>query len=502
MKKNLTLITLLFTIIVQAQVGIGNVEPKATLDILGQANATNAIDGVLIPRLTGEQLREKNAVYTHLQHSALVYITEADSNPMGKTLQVTSPGFYYYHQPEENSTGNWLNISQDSHWKIQNTSNSATSNADNIYQNGKVAIGFDQSTSISEYNLEVKGPSKFSNFEDYTGGQGNNSTPRLFYGTISGGNTTKHANNTFSKGNMFFVSDIDFTQNTDIGTMFNNTSIIKNEFLKSGSIESISGGVFTAKKLNDNQMITGTQSSILTDVNEGLITNLNQNQFADFSNNISQIININNLTNHSNYTYGINLSSVKGADDANSTNTLASIHLFHNNGITFMNKEPGISAKSYTFPRDNGSNGQVLTTNGGTANATLSWKNISDIVTSTSPKFFYMPSISLPLNATNTNYVTYAASNQTYTVDLYAAFKAQFDTPIKSSNGSATGLQGFVLPRDAYEYYIIYADNTVFPHTDINFSTEAGQEGKFTYKVNPATIVNGAAFMNIVLKVK
>jgi len=119
-----------------------------------------------------------------------------------------------------------------------------------------------------------------------------------------------------------------------------------------------------------------------------------------------------------------------------------------------------------------------------------------------SPNFFYMPSIVLPINGIATQYVTYNANNQTYTVDLYAAFKAQFDTPIKSSNGSASGLQGFVLPREAYEYHIIYADNTMFPHTDINLSTEAGQEGIVTYKVNPATIVNGAAFMNIVLKVK
>jgi hypothetical protein len=128
------------------------------------------------------------------------------------------------------------------------------------------------------------------------------------------------------------------------------------------------------------------------------------------------------------------------------------------------------------------------------------WKNPIDVFTS--PKFFYMPSIILPINGANSNYVTYNSTNQTYSVDLYQAFKAQFDTPIKSSNGTATGLQGFVLSREAYEYHIIYADNTVFPHTDINFSNEVGQEGKFTYKVNPATIVNGAAFMNIVLKVK
>ena len=113
MKKSLTLITILFTAILQAQVGIGNVEPKATLDIVGQANTTNAVDGILVPRLTGDQLRSKNSVYTNLQHSTLVYVTEADSSPDGKTVQVTSPGYYYYSQPDANIAGNWVKVSQD-----------------------------------------------------------------------------------------------------------------------------------------------------------------------------------------------------------------------------------------------------------------------------------------------------------------------------------------------------------------------------------------------------
>ncbi|WP_038335188.1 hypothetical protein [Empedobacter falsenii] len=59
-----------------------------------------------------------------------------------------------------------------------------------------------------------------------------------------------------------------------------------------------------------------------------------------------------------------------------------------------------------------------------------------------------------------------------------------------------------MLARDKYEYHIIYADKTVFPHANIVFSTTAGEEGKFTYKVDPNAIVRNGSFMNIVLKVK
>ena len=117
--------------------------------------------------------------------------------------------------------------------------------------------------------------------------------------------------------------------------------------------------------------------------------------------------------------------------------------------------------------------------------------------------FFYMPSVVLPTTPSGvTTYVTYNTNNQTYTVDLYAIYSAQFGTSIKSSNGNTNGLAGFVLNRDKYEYHIIYADENVFPHADIIFSTVSGEEGKFTYKVDGNAIVRNGSFMNIVLKVK
>ena len=134
------------------------------------------------------------------------------------------------------------------------------------------------------------------------------------------------------------------------------------------------------------------------------------------------------------------------------------------------------------------------------SNGNLEWA--ASTSSNAAPQFFYMPSILLPTTSSGTagTYVTEA--NGVFTVDLYAVYKQQFDNPIKSSNGASTGLAGFVLARDKYEYHITYADGNVFPHADIIFSTTAGEEGKLTYKVNPNAIVQNGSFMNIVLKVK
>src|SRR5690606_37044009 len=45
-------------------------------------------------------------------------------------------------------------------WKIQNTTNDATANTDDIYQQGKVAVGFSNTDAVSGKQFEVKGDMK------------------------------------------------------------------------------------------------------------------------------------------------------------------------------------------------------------------------------------------------------------------------------------------------------------------------------------------------------
>ncbi|ANF51216.1 hypothetical protein A0O34_12155 [Chryseobacterium glaciei] len=96
MKNRLFVISMLsFTgFLATAQVGINTNQAQATLDVVGSPANSKFLDGIIAPRLTGNQLRAKN--YTSLQSGAMVYVTAADSGPTGQTINVTVAGYYYF----------------------------------------------------------------------------------------------------------------------------------------------------------------------------------------------------------------------------------------------------------------------------------------------------------------------------------------------------------------------------------------------------------------------
>lgn len=96
MNKLVIGIFLLITSTLSAQVGINNSAPQATLDVTKSALSTLP-DGLITPRLTGDELKAKDALYTATQNSTVIYATVAVTIGSAKTLNVTSPGFYYYN---------------------------------------------------------------------------------------------------------------------------------------------------------------------------------------------------------------------------------------------------------------------------------------------------------------------------------------------------------------------------------------------------------------------
>ncbi|KMQ58595.1 hypothetical protein ACM46_21370 [Chryseobacterium angstadtii] len=80
--------------IIKAQIGIGNSEPKATLDITGKAD-NNSPDGILIPRYDAIQLGKKDNAYGAAQNGMLVFVTDGIGNTP-KTINIKTVGFYYY----------------------------------------------------------------------------------------------------------------------------------------------------------------------------------------------------------------------------------------------------------------------------------------------------------------------------------------------------------------------------------------------------------------------
>ena len=79
-----------------SQVTIGSLlDPDATLDV--RSSTTAVADGVLVPRLTGDELVNSTKTYSAAQEGALIYIKSAATTPgSGKFKNVKASGFFYY----------------------------------------------------------------------------------------------------------------------------------------------------------------------------------------------------------------------------------------------------------------------------------------------------------------------------------------------------------------------------------------------------------------------
>lgn len=96
MKNIITLAATLFSLTVFAQVGINNNAPKATLDITAQTTNGSKPEGLLAPRLTGDQIQAGDAQYTAAQKGLIIYATSAPTAPSGKTANMTAEGYYFF----------------------------------------------------------------------------------------------------------------------------------------------------------------------------------------------------------------------------------------------------------------------------------------------------------------------------------------------------------------------------------------------------------------------
>ncbi|MPS72036.1 MAG: hypothetical protein E2590_02695 [Chryseobacterium sp.] len=95
MKKIMTLFVLVSSLSF-SQVGIDTDQPKATLDVTSSPTDFNKTDGFIAPKLGGNELKAKDALYTSQLQGAIVYATSAANPPSTKTENVTREGYYYF----------------------------------------------------------------------------------------------------------------------------------------------------------------------------------------------------------------------------------------------------------------------------------------------------------------------------------------------------------------------------------------------------------------------
>lgn len=99
MKKKILLLcfTFLAGTSVNSQVGINTVTPKATLDVAATNTDGTTSEGIIAPRLTGDQIKAKDAQYLAAQAGSLVYATAAVGTSSTKTASITAAGYYYFN---------------------------------------------------------------------------------------------------------------------------------------------------------------------------------------------------------------------------------------------------------------------------------------------------------------------------------------------------------------------------------------------------------------------
>jgi hypothetical protein len=80
-----------------SQIGVNTSTPQTTLDITAIETDGSTAEGIIAPRLTGDQIKGKDARYMLAQTGAIVYATQAVVGvPAGKTVNITTKGYYFF----------------------------------------------------------------------------------------------------------------------------------------------------------------------------------------------------------------------------------------------------------------------------------------------------------------------------------------------------------------------------------------------------------------------
>ncbi|MEJ5048990.1 hypothetical protein WH221_04080 [Chryseobacterium culicis] len=160
MKKNLsTAFAVLFSAFLYSQVGINNKNPKSTFDIMANTTDGSKPEGLITPRLTGDQIRTANNQYGVDQKGAIVYATSADSVPGIKTTNINAEGYYFFDGSvwqkmgsKAYTAGNGLTLSENNVklggplTEATAISNVTTINKLTVTATGTDAINFDSNT--------------------------------------------------------------------------------------------------------------------------------------------------------------------------------------------------------------------------------------------------------------------------------------------------------------------------------------------------------------------
>lgn len=159
MKKNLSAaVVLLFSAVMYSQVGINNQDPKATLDITAKTTDGSKPEGIIAPRLTGDQLKAADAQYGSDQKGAIVYATAPVTVSSTKTADITSEGYYFFDGSSWKKIGNSAAANS---WALNGNAGTdpainfigTTDSKDIVFKSGNDYIGYIDNSNQSNTSL-------------------------------------------------------------------------------------------------------------------------------------------------------------------------------------------------------------------------------------------------------------------------------------------------------------------------------------------------------------
>jgi|GEM_PF-2984819 len=274
---------------VHSLAGINTPLPQYTLDAVTKTTGVAEPEGLIVPKLTGDQIKARDAQYNNAQKGMLVYATSRVSSVSTKTADITTEGYYSFN-------GNrWEKLISPSHQDLRfaGCGNHITKDA-GVGGTGTNVGGTDC--------IFIGSNTGFSNAGELNIGIGTNS---LRYNTTGCSNTaigalSMQANTTGGEntvmGYVALYNNIKGSENTAIGSwaLFNNVTGSKNTavgVMAGGAGNSVgdhntfvghNAGFFST---GHNNIAIGASSDISFEAvnNEVTLGNLNNNSYRMFA---------------------------------------------------------------------------------------------------------------------------------------------------------------------------------------------------------------------------
>lgn len=144
------------------KIGINTPNPKATLDISAKTDGTSQAEGLMIPRLTGDQIQTMTAGIQPGTESLMIYATASPVSPTAKVSKITQPGYYFWNGTNWESMGVNSNIyTADGSITTPLASRNVDLNGKNLVFSGTGSVGIGTAPSASA-KLDVAGTVKAS----------------------------------------------------------------------------------------------------------------------------------------------------------------------------------------------------------------------------------------------------------------------------------------------------------------------------------------------------